>query len=385
MTGGATLGRARSGAWPRRGGRPIRWQSRRQLAGRQGRRGSRPQSPGVSWPPTSRVDRALAVPDELLGQGTEAREAAAHAEGDVFELLREDERCGERARIAELGGHDVAAAGLAVADRDLLSRFEEIELEQLGRAVERALVGAVAPVERPELAHVVIQDRLPALVAEVLDQLADALGRGPRVLLQEALDLVAEAVELRGPWRALVARGLVAAQRAADGVAVVAGAPDDLVDREPVDELHPPDLRPALHLEHCLPPRQSHDSARLGFAPDETAYPSTGCDFNRPRRVIIRAAPTPVKRAAPRPALRLGRDALRCAIEHHRQHFRGGQGPPELRRPRGDGLASLTGREAERRPNREAILDRRPYGWSGQDCFDQAAGGPNAAAPSTPS
>jgi hypothetical protein len=70
------------------------------------------------------------------------------------------------------------------------------------------------------------------------------------------------------------------------------GAPGDLVNREPLDLLHPPDLRPAPHLEHCLPPRQSHDLARLGITPDDTAPRSGGCDFNRPSRVIVQAAPT---------------------------------------------------------------------------------------------
>jgi hypothetical protein len=46
--------------------------------------------------------------------------------------------------------------------------------------------------------------------------------------------------------------------------------------------------------------------ARVSFAPDETDYPSDGCDFNRPRQVIIRAAPTrrlrkATKRANPPP------------------------------------------------------------------------------------
>jgi hypothetical protein len=38
------------------------------------------------------VERALAVPDELLRQRPEPMKTAAHAPGDVAELLREDER-----------------------------------------------------------------------------------------------------------------------------------------------------------------------------------------------------------------------------------------------------------------------------------------------------
>jgi hypothetical protein len=32
--------------------------------------------------------------------------------------------------------------------------------------------------------------------------------------------------------------------------------------------------------------------AKLGLTPDKTDYPSSGCDFNPPRQVTIRAAPT---------------------------------------------------------------------------------------------
>src|SRR5688572_20466028 len=77
------------------------------------------------------VDRALAVPDQRLGQRTETGQAARHAKRDVLPLLGEDQRAGERARVAELGGHDPAAAALAVADRNLRPRLKEVELQQL--------------------------------------------------------------------------------------------------------------------------------------------------------------------------------------------------------------------------------------------------------------
>jgi hypothetical protein len=219
------------------------------------------------------VDRALAVPDEHLRQRAEAAEAAVHAIDQVGRLPGEHERAGERARPAELGGHDVAAPRLAVADRDLDPRLEEVKLHQLAGPVGGALVGAPPLVERPGLGQVVVEDRPAAVVAERLDQLADALAGQPRIVLQQTVDLALEGVELRRPRRALVARQALAPQRAADGVAVVAGAPNDLVDRKPINLLHPPDLRPAPHVEHCLPPRRSHDLARVRFTPDETDLP----------------------------------------------------------------------------------------------------------------
>ena len=77
-------------------------------------------------PHVAAADRALAIPHELRRQGSEAHKAAAHAEGDVGELLGEDERRGERARIRELAGDDVTAAGLPEADRDLSPRLAEV-------------------------------------------------------------------------------------------------------------------------------------------------------------------------------------------------------------------------------------------------------------------
>jgi hypothetical protein len=88
------------------------------------------------------VDRALAVPDELCWQGSEPRQAAVHAPGDVGKLLGEDERPGESARVGKLGGHDPAATGLAPADRDLPLGLAEIELDQLTGAVVGSLEAA---------------------------------------------------------------------------------------------------------------------------------------------------------------------------------------------------------------------------------------------------
>jgi hypothetical protein len=142
------------------------------------------------------VDGALPVPDELLRQRAQALETAVHPEGQVGELLRERERRGQRPREAQLCGHHEAPPGLAVADRDRLARLEQVELQQLARSIERPLIGAPRQVAGPQLAQVIVEDRPPALIAELLDQLADPLAGQAWIRTQQAIDLVAEGIEL---------------------------------------------------------------------------------------------------------------------------------------------------------------------------------------------
>ena len=152
---------------------PLAWQSP----------ASRITQPSASWPQNARNclgraaprrDRALAIPDQLARQRPQPRQAAAHPERDVRELLREHQRAGERARVGQLTRHDVAAAGLAPADRDLRARLAEIELRQLARAIAGALEAARRRQKpRPQLAQQIVEDRLAAHVAELFELLAD--------------------------------------------------------------------------------------------------------------------------------------------------------------------------------------------------------------------
>jgi len=139
-------------------------------------------------------------------------------------------------------------------DRNLGLRLPEVELADLARAVDGALVGALGDEERAHLAQVVVEDRLAAGVAELGDQLADAGGGDAVVGAQEALDLLLEGIELGGPRPSLIARRLLGAQRRSHRVASQARPSRDLLDRDPVDHVHPPDLRPLLHVQHTLPP-----------------------------------------------------------------------------------------------------------------------------------
>jgi hypothetical protein len=47
-----------------------------------------------------------------------------------------------------------------VTDRDLRARLPEIELQQLAGPIDGALIGPAALKQRPDLAQIVIEDRL---------------------------------------------------------------------------------------------------------------------------------------------------------------------------------------------------------------------------------
>jgi hypothetical protein len=77
-----------------------------------------------------------------------------------------------------------------VADRDLGLGLPEVELAELAGPVDGALVGAPGGQQRPQLAQVLVEDRLAARVAELGDQLADAGVGDPGLGAQQALDLL---------------------------------------------------------------------------------------------------------------------------------------------------------------------------------------------------
>ena len=66
----------------------------------------------------------------------------------------------------------------------------------------------------------------------------------------------------------------------------------DLTDRQPLDAVHAPDLRPLLHADHALLLARSPDQARVRTRPDEPDPAPGGSLFDRRRWVSIQAAPT---------------------------------------------------------------------------------------------
>src|SRR5690606_10064331 len=118
---------------------------------------------------------------------------------------------------------------LAVADRDRARGLPQVELADLARAVGGALEGARRRGEqRPDLAQVLIEDRAPAGVTGLGDQLTDPRRRHARLVAKEAVDLRPMRLELGGHRRAPVDRRPLRAHRTARGGAVAPGAPADL-------------------------------------------------------------------------------------------------------------------------------------------------------------
>src|SRR3954470_6354274 len=66
----------------------------------------------------------------------------------------------------------------------------------------------------------------------------------------------------------------------------------DLPDRQPLNAVHAPDLRPLLHADHTLLLARSSDQARVRTRPDEPDPAPGGSLFDRRRWTTIHPAPT---------------------------------------------------------------------------------------------
>jgi hypothetical protein len=217
------------------------------------------------------------------------------ANSSLGRLLGEHQRPGQRPRPAQLGRHHPAPAQLTVADRDLVARLEQIELHQLPRAIQRPLIGPPPQKARPDLAHVIVEDRLAAHIAQLPSQLSQPLRRNARIGPQLLLDPGLERIELRRTRRPPVARRLSRAKRTPDRLPVTTGAAMDLLDRQPLHEVHAADLRPLLHTDQ-LPLLARSSSQAQSPTGRHQPTPRGGSDFNRRRVRSIQAAPTRAKR-----------------------------------------------------------------------------------------
>ncbi len=105
-------------------------------------------------------------------------------------------------------------------------------------------------------------------------------------------DPVLERIELRPRRLPLIPRRLRRRQRPRDRVAMQPRPPADLPARQPLDPVHPPDLRPLLHADHTP---SSSPIARSNEGPDPAGRtdPAPGGPlFNRRRWPSFQSAPT---------------------------------------------------------------------------------------------
>ena len=149
--------------------------------------------------------------------------------------------------------------------------------------------------QRPDLAQIVIDDRLARLAAQRPQQLPDSHSRQPRIVLSSRWISSLNGSSL-DPRRPLIARRNLTLDRPPDRVAMQPRPAMDLPNREPTHEVQPPNLSPFLHTDHlssrARSPRTSPGSQTPGrllptpqgvhFQPAEGGESSTGADKLRP-------------------------------------------------------------------------------------------------------
>ncbi|MEA2198411.1 MAG: hypothetical protein QOJ25_2462 [Solirubrobacteraceae bacterium] len=146
---------------------------------------------------TTRRDRGLAVPNQLLRQRTQPAEVPSETPQDVWRFLAEDQRAGDRARPTHLTRHHPPTAPLTMTNRDLLPGLPQIALDQLARPVDRPLERPCCEKPRADLPNEVVEDRLPTLIAHLRRELPKPLRRDPRLGRELLTDPAAKRIYLR--------------------------------------------------------------------------------------------------------------------------------------------------------------------------------------------
>ncbi len=217
-------------------------------------------------------DRRLSVPDQLLRPHPQPLEVARQPREDVRRLLAEDQGAGERPRPARLARDDPPTAGLPITDRDVPARLPQIALDQLRRPINRPLERALHQEPRPHLAHVVIEDRLAARIADLPSKLPQPLRGDLRIGLQLLTDPVLERIHDRHRRCPRIPRRRLGRQQPRDRVPRQPRPATNLPRRQPLHPLHPPHLSPLLHANHRLPPVRSKEIKRAS-RPSRTPRP----------------------------------------------------------------------------------------------------------------
>ena len=173
---------------------------------------------------------------------------------------------------------------LTVPDRDQLPWLPQIALHQLTRPINRPLERPLDQEPRADLPNVIVEDRLPALIADLASKLPQPLRLDPRISLKLLADPVLERIELRPDRRPLVPRRHRRGQQPRDRVTVQPRPPADLPARQPLDPVHPPHLSPLLHADHLASSSPDlDDRASVEGRPDASGPAPGGLLFDRRR------------------------------------------------------------------------------------------------------
>src|SRR3954467_5313364 len=180
-----------------------------------------------------------------------------------------------------------------MADRNQRPGLPQITLNQLAGPVDGALKGPPDHKPRANLAHVVVEDRLATVIAQLGGHLAQPQRLDARIGPQLPADPLPIRIELRHRRRPRIPRRRLGRQRPPNRLAVQPRPLADLTDRQPLDAVHAPDLRPLLHADHTLLLARSSRSSESPDPAGRTDPTPGGPLFDRRRWTTIHPAPTP--------------------------------------------------------------------------------------------
>jgi hypothetical protein len=119
------------------------------------------------------------------------------------------------------------------------------------------------------------------------------LRRDPRIHFELLADPLLERIHLRPSRRPRIMRRLRRRQRPPNRLAMQPRPPTDLPDRNALDPVQPPDLRPLLHADHTPSSSPDHDDrTRVRTRPDDPDPTPRGSLFSRRRWDSFQPAPT---------------------------------------------------------------------------------------------
>jgi hypothetical protein len=235
----------------------------------------------IGGPSATGVQTPLAIPHQHSRQPAERPQTACDAPQHIGGFFTEDKRTSADSGISEACNDHPGPAGLAVANRHMLRGLPQIELTDLPRPIDGALICPACRKQRPDLAQVVIDDRLAAIKPERRDQLPDPHARQFGIRREQLVDLIPIGIELRSGRCPPIDRRTFGAQRPPDRVAIDPKPSRELFNRHPADEVLTPQLSPTLHVKHALLPDSNNmNEAKFNTPPGACATTRQGGAFS---------------------------------------------------------------------------------------------------------